>query len=147
MTGDPQTRSERARTVRRLAPPREANDQLVTGTITIGWVIALIVLLVLVSVGGLLPASQRWWVWTCVVGVAMGLFGLWYVPVLQRSRARAAARGAQEAEGLPATGSLPQSPATQSPSAQSPSAQSPASGNDSRDSGSKTVSSTDTPGR
>lgn len=138
MTGDPQARSERARPVRRLAPPREANDRLVTGTITAGWAIALIVLLVLASVGGMLPPGQRWWVWTCVAGVAMGLFGLWYVPILQRSRARAAARAVSPAQPSPEPEGLP---------AQSPSAQSPASGNDSRDSGSKTVSSTDTPGR
>lgn len=98
-------------------------------------------MLVLVSVGGMVPPGQRWWVWTCVAGVAMGLFGLWYVPILQRSRARAVSPAQPapepEPEGLPATTPIPQSP----------SAQSPASGNDSRDSGSKTVSSTDTPGR
>lgn len=66
-----------------------------------------------------LPAGSRWWPWTCVAGLAMGLFGLWYVPVLKRGRARAA-------------------------SARQPSE--PGSGYMSRDSGSKTVSSTETPG-
>ena len=72
-------------------PPLEANDQLVTGVITAGWAIALIVLLI---IRGSLPAGQRWWIWTCVSGLAMGLFGLWYVPRLKRTRARAAARRA-----------------------------------------------------
>jgi hypothetical protein len=90
-------------------PPLEANDQLVTGLITAGWVIALIVLLV---IRGSLPAAERWWVWTCATGVAMGLFGLWYVPRLKRSRARKA-----RAQSAP------------------------------RDSGSNTVSPTETPGR
>jgi Protein of unknown function (DUF2530) len=72
-------------------PPLEANDQLVTGIVTAGWAVALIVLLI---VRHDLPAGARWWVWTCVAGLVMGLFGLWYVPRLKRSRARAAARRA-----------------------------------------------------
>jgi hypothetical protein len=94
-------------------PPLEANDQLVTGIITAGWALALIVLLI---VRGSLPADARWWIWTCVTGLVMGLFGLWYVPRLKRGRARAAERRAQ-AQSAP------------------------------RDSGSNTVSSTDTPGK
>lgn len=100
-------------------PPREADDRFVTATITLGWLIALVVLL---AVRHLLPADARWWVWTCVTGVVMGLFGLWYVPFLKRRRARIAAeRGS--------------SPGTQL-----------SSGYVSRDNGSNTVSSTDTPG-
>ena len=95
-------------------PPLEANDQLVAASVTAGWAVALIVLLI---VRGSLPADARWWIWTCVAGLAMGLFGLWYVPRLKRGRARAAAR---RAEG-PAEGQS--------------------------DSGSNTVSSTDTPGK
>jgi ABC-type nickel/cobalt efflux system permease component RcnA len=94
-------------------PPFEANDQLVTGSVTVGWALALIVLLI---VRGSLPADARWWLWTCVAGLVMGLFGLWYVPRLKRGRARAAARRAT-AQSAP------------------------------RDSGSNTVSSTDTPGK
>jgi uncharacterized membrane protein len=90
----------------------------VTAVITSGWAIALVVLLI---VGDALPAGSRWWLWTCLAGLVMGLFALWYVPVLKRGRARAAARRDQ-------------------PSA-------PDSGYVSRDSGSKTVSSTETPGR
>jgi multisubunit Na+/H+ antiporter MnhE subunit len=69
----------------------EANDQVVAGVITAGWGVALVVLLVLRDQ---LPAGQRWWIWTCAAGLAMGLFGLWYVPRMKRARARAAARRA-----------------------------------------------------
>ncbi len=86
-----------------------------TTVVTGAWAVALIVLLI---VRGSLPAGSRWWVWTCAAGLVMGLFGLWYVPVLKRGRARAAARQASA----------------------------PDSGYVSRDSGSKTVSSTETPG-
>jgi ABC-type nickel/cobalt efflux system permease component RcnA len=98
-------------------PPLEANDQLVTGVVAAGWAVALIVLLI---VRDRLPADARWWIWTCVAGLAMGMFGLWYVPRLKRGRARAAARRAEgQAEGQSGP----------------------------RDSGSNTVSSTDTPGK
>jgi len=72
-------------------PPLEANDQLVTAVITAGWAVALVVLLI-VRTG--LPAGERWWVWTGVAGLAMGFFGLWYVPRLQRGRAATAQRRA-----------------------------------------------------
>jgi ABC-type nickel/cobalt efflux system permease component RcnA len=94
-------------------PPLEANDRLVTGTVTVGWALALIVLLI---VRDSLPADARWWLWTCATGLVMGLFGLWYVPRFKRARARAAERRAA-AQSAP------------------------------RDSGSNTVSSTDTPGK
>jgi len=72
--------------------PLEANDQLVTVVITAGWVIALIILL---AVRADIPASDRWWIWTCVTGVGLGIFGMLYVPILKRSRARAAERRAR----------------------------------------------------
>ncbi|HTU73199.1 MAG TPA: DUF2530 domain-containing protein [Trebonia sp.] len=90
-----------------------------TGAITIGWAVAFVAMLIVAVIPGVLPIRERWWVWTCAIGVAMGLFGLWYVPILQRRRAAILERLAQASE----------------------------SGSDSRDSGSKTVSSTDTPGR
>jgi hypothetical protein len=90
-------------------PPLEADDVLVVRVITAGWAVALVVLLI---VRGSLPAGERWWVWTCVAGLAFGIFGLWYIPRLKRARARAA-----QAQSAP------------------------------RDSGSNTVSSTETPGR
>ena len=94
-------------------PPLEGNDQLVTGIITAGWAIALIVLLI---VRGSVPSDVRWWIWTCAAGLGLGLFGLWYLPRLKRSRTRAAQARAQD-QSAP------------------------------RDSGSKTVSSNETPGR
>jgi Protein of unknown function (DUF2530) len=100
-------------------PPLEADDQLVIWVGTAGWAVALVVLLILRDS---LPAGQRWWIWTCVCGIAFGIFASWYVPRLKRGRVRAAAR---RAEGKPAGGdqSAP------------------------RDSGSNTVSPTETPGR
>lgn len=79
-------------TRRPAPPPLEANDQAVTAVITAGWAIALVVLLILRDK---LPSSERWWIWTCLAGFVMGLFGLWYVPYLKRSRARKAQRRAQ----------------------------------------------------
>jgi hypothetical protein len=106
-------------------PPLEANDQVVTWVGTAGWAVALVVLLI---VRGSLPAGQRWWIWTCVCGLVMGLFALWYVPRLKRTRARSAAQRAAGSE-----------PETEPGSAQGQSAP--------RDNGSNTVSSTETPGR
>jgi hypothetical protein len=98
-------------------PPKEADDRLVTAVLTAGWAIAFAVVL---AVRHSLPTDARWWVWTCAFGLAMGLFGLWYVPFLKRHRARLAARRDQLSE---------------------------ISGYVSRESGSNTVSSTETPGR
>jgi hypothetical protein len=94
-------------------PPLEANDQLVAGVLTAGWAIALVVLLI---VRDSLPSGARWWIWTCLTGVLLGLFALWYVPRLKRARAKAAERRARD-QSAP------------------------------RDSGSNTVSSTETPGK
>ncbi len=97
-------------------PPLEANDRMVTGVLSAGWAVALVVLLIVRSS---LPTGQRWWIWTCVFGLAMGLFGWWYVPRLKRGRAQAAARRGQDEQDQSAP----------------------------RASGSNTVSSTETPGR
>jgi len=72
-------------------PPLEGNARLTTTVITAGWVIALLVVL---FVRSSLPPAERWWVWTCVTGSVLGFFGLWYVPHLQHRRAGAAARHA-----------------------------------------------------
>jgi hypothetical protein len=106
-------------------PPLEGNDQLVTGIITAGWAIALVVLLI---VRDSLPSDVRWWIWTCAAGLGLGLFGLWYLPRLKRSRTTAAEARAQ---ALPAGREEPAGPDQSAP----------------RASGSKTVSSTETPGR
>jgi phosphate/sulfate permease len=110
-------------------PPLEGNDQLVTGIITAGWAIALIVLLI---IRDRLQADVRWWIWTCVAGLALGLFGSVYLPRLKRSRTRAAESRARDQTAPPGDG------------------QSALPGNGKsapRDNGSNTVSSTDTPGR
>ena len=99
-----------------------------TAVITVGWALALAVLL---SVRGLLPGDVHWWIWTCVCGTAMGLFGLWYVPLLKRRRERIAAEHAAHAAEDQADGQPSE----------------PTSGYVSRDSGSNTVSSTETPGK
>ena len=116
-------------------PPKEADDRQVTAVITVGWAIAFAVV---VTVRNSLPADARWWVWTCAFGLAMGLFGLWYVPFLKRHRARLAARRAQlDVASDPAADSGPA--VVSGPAADS--------GLVSRESGSNTVSSTETPGR
>jgi Protein of unknown function (DUF2530) len=115
-------------------PPKEADDRQVTAVITVGWAIALAVVL---AVRHSLPADARWWVWTCAFGLAMGLFGLWYVPFLKRHRARLAARRAQL--------DAPSEPGVSDPDGVSGPATD--SGYASRESGSNTVSSTETPGR
>jgi uncharacterized membrane protein len=81
-----------SRTLHPAPPALEANDELVTAIITAAWAVALVVLLVLRNQ---IPPSERWWIWVCVAGVAMGLFALWYVPRMKRARARSAARRAQ----------------------------------------------------
>ena len=98
---------------------------MVTLVGTAGWAVTLVVLLI---VRGSLPADQRWWIWTCAAGLAMGLFALWYVPRLKRARARSAASTAAESE----PGNGPGNEQGQSAP---------------RDNGSNTVSSTETPGR
>jgi hypothetical protein len=100
----------------------------VTAVITLGWAVALVVLL---AVRSGLHADVRWWVWTCVAGLVMGLFGLWYVPFLKRRRERIADAHDPLAEPQTSGAQLSE----------------PASGYVSRDNGSNTVSSTETPGK
>ncbi len=83
-------------TRRPAPPPLEANDRLVTAVGTAAWAVALIVVLVLRDS---LPAGERWWLWTCVAGLCLGIFGLWYVPRMKRARARAAERQASGRTG------------------------------------------------
>jgi hypothetical protein len=96
-----------SRQLRPAPAPLEANDRLVAAVLTAAWAVALVVV---AALWASLPAADRWWLWTCVAGFVMGLFGLWYVPRLQRSRAHAAERRAaaqgegrdQEVAGPPA---------------------------------------------
>jgi hypothetical protein len=74
---------------RPVPPPLEGDDRLITAVITAGFAIALVVLLI---VRGRLPAADRWWIWVAASGMALGFFGLAYVPHLKRSRMRAAER-------------------------------------------------------
>jgi hypothetical protein len=80
------------RSRRPAPPPLEGNDQRGTAIGTAAWAVALVVLLILREQ---IPADERWWIWVCATGLVMGLFGLWYVPRLKRSRARAAERRKQ----------------------------------------------------
>ena len=82
-------------------PPLEGDDRLITAVITAGFAIALIVLLILRDQ---LAAPDRWWVWVPAFGTFLGLFGLVYVPYLQRSRARTAARRAARDDDEPTEG-------------------------------------------
>jgi len=74
---------------RPVPPPLEGDDRLITGVITAGFAIALIILLIM---RGGLSAADQWWVWVPAFGTALGLFGLAYVPHLKRARMRAAER-------------------------------------------------------
>ncbi|HEX6468792.1 MAG TPA: DUF2530 domain-containing protein [Streptosporangiaceae bacterium] len=88
-----------ARPRRPEPPPLQTNDVLIAIVGTGAWAVALVVLLI---VG--LPAADRWWLWVCAVGIGIGLFGIWYIPRLHRSRAAFEARrrrpGAVEQAGL-----------------------------------------------
>jgi hypothetical protein len=117
-----------ASTRRTPPPPLEGNERLITAVITAGWAVALIVVLIVRSS---LPAGERWWVWTCVAGLVFGGFGLWYVPYLQRRRAKAAGRRA----------------AARADEAGLPAGEAPAGSQDSPPNDSNTVSSSETPGR
>lgn len=76
-------------------PPLEGDDRVITVTVTAGWAVALVVVLLLTGLN-VLPGRDRWWDLTCALGLVMGLFGLWYVPRLKRARARAEERRARE---------------------------------------------------
>ena len=69
---------------------------MVTAGITVAWAVALVVVAVLRD---RLPAGDRWWVWTCVAGLGLGIFALWYVPRMKRARARSAARRSGQVTG------------------------------------------------
>jgi len=124
----------REQAARPSPPPLEANDQVVIWVGTAAWAVALVVLLI---IRDRIPADQRWWIWTCVCGVAFGIFASWYVPRLKRGRARAAARRAASGAAEEASGAAEEASGAAEAGGQSAP----------RDSGSNTVSSTETPGR
>ena len=78
-------------------PPLETNDLIPVAAGTGVWAVALGLLLVFYDE---LPADQHWWVWTCVAGVAGGLFGLVYVWIRRRRRARRA-ETSSDTDGAP----------------------------------------------
>ncbi|CAM3988117.1 DUF2530 domain-containing protein [Nocardiopsis rhodophaea] len=85
----------------------ESDYRVPTALGTAAWFVALVVL---VAMGEKLPESERWWVWVCAVGIALGVFAFLYIPRLQRKRREAEERGAarrreragrQEQDGAP----------------------------------------------
>jgi Protein of unknown function (DUF2530) len=85
-----------ARPTREVPPPLEGSDRLIAAVITVAWAIGLVVV---VLVRHRLPDSGHLWIWTCVTGFGLGVFGLVYVPYLKRSRAKVAARRAASRTG------------------------------------------------
>ena len=75
-----------ARPYREVPPPLEGNDRLIAVIGAATWAVALIVLLIM---GSALPPSKHWWIWTCAVGVGLGVFGVFYIPRIKRSRTKA----------------------------------------------------------
>ena len=138
----------REQAARPSPPPLEANDQVVIWVGTAAWAVALVVLLI---IRDRIPADQRWWIWTCVCGVAFGIFASWYVPRLKRGRARAAARRAASGAAEEASGAAEEASGAAeeaSGAAEEASGAAEAGGQSApRDSGSNTVSSTETPGK
>ena len=72
-------------------PPLESNDAAVVLVGTSLWAGALLVLAVLEL--GDLARVRGWWMGMCAYGVALGVFGLWYVRRRRAAISRDAARG------------------------------------------------------
>ena len=85
-----------AKPYREVPPPLEGNDRQVAAIGAAAWAVALIVVFALRDQ---LPRGSHWWIWTCVAGVGLGLFGVFYIPHLHRSRARAGERRGDRADG------------------------------------------------
>lgn len=86
-----------AKPYRDVPPPLEGNDRQIAAIGAAVWAVALIVV---VALRDHLPRGSGWWIWTCVAGVGLGLFGVAYIPYLHRSRARASkGRGRADAAG------------------------------------------------
>lgn len=71
----------------------EGDYRIPTALGSVAWAAAGVVLLL----RGL-PPEDQWWLWVCVTGFALGLFGFFYVPRLQRRRARADAAPSPETD-------------------------------------------------
>ena len=85
-----------AKPYRDVPPPLEGNDRQIAAIGAAVWAVALIVVFALRNQ---LAHGSHWWIWTCVTGVGLGLFGVVYVPHLQRSRARASERRDGQPDG------------------------------------------------
>jgi Protein of unknown function (DUF2530) len=70
-----------------VPPPLEGNDRLITLVISAGWAVALIVLL---AMRDQMPSAERWWIWVAATGLGLGIFALFFVPWLKRSREHSA---------------------------------------------------------
>jgi hypothetical protein len=79
-------------------PHREAPEPLegpVVATITVGTIIWFVLFLgQLPFYGWFSDHGHAWWIWTCLTGGALGLFGIWYV----RARDAAIKRATAEAD-------------------------------------------------
>jgi hypothetical protein len=73
--------------------PLETNEVLIAAVGAAAFAVAFVILLIVP-----LDPADHWWRWVCATGSAMGLFGCWYTPRLQRSRAAAAERRAAARE-------------------------------------------------
>lgn len=73
----------------------EVNDRLVLGIGTGLWLVALVVLAFAFH-RDLTRHHAGWWLWTCLAGIVMGLYGIAYFYVRRRPRLRARGGSAQE---------------------------------------------------
>ncbi|MET8145178.1 DUF2530 domain-containing protein [Sphaerisporangium sp. NPDC005288] len=78
--------------------PLETKDAVTIIAGTGLWVVALVVLLILRP-----SPDHQWWIWTCVAGVGLGIFGYWFV----RRRDRRAARAETAPDGARDDASVP----------------------------------------
>ena len=76
-------------------PPLETDDRWVVVAGTVMWLVAFVVLLVWFR-QDLRRHHTEWWLWSCWVGVAIGLYGFRFVTRRQRAIARDHASMAQE---------------------------------------------------
>ena len=72
------------RSPRRADPePLQTNDTLIVWIGIAAWAMALVVLTAFFR-DDLRRHDSSWWVWSCVIGIGIGLYGLWFI----RRRAR-----------------------------------------------------------
>ncbi|GAA3759256.1 hypothetical protein GCM10022402_41510 [Salinactinospora qingdaonensis] len=73
----------------------EIDYRIPTALGSLGWTVALVVLLAL---GDRLPEQDRWWIWVCVTGLGLGIFAYFYIPWLLRRRDKAEGHHAAQHE-------------------------------------------------